>query len=235
MNPNPVTVRQVSARLARSYGFVAGAFWAIMIVLLVVVETLVLVFADDPSSVWQGFRWAPQYFLLFMGVMLVTTYLPIQVAHGITRSIAIRAGSLIAVVISVAFAVVLELGFLAERGLYNALGLVQFPDSIDLVASPERILLSITEFSVLYLAYFVGGWAIAAGFYRFGGWIGTLMIAPAAAPALLAEMSQWNGAILGEAHGHGQAWLAAAVVTALVALLWIYTRALVRTAPISAK
>jgi hypothetical protein len=235
MTTYPGTVRNVLSHLIRGYGYTMVAFWGIMIALLVVIESLVIVLADNPTSVWQGFRWAPQFFLLCIGIMMVTNHLPVQIAHGITRSVVLRAGSLIALAVSASSAIIIQLGFLAERAVYNSLGLVQFTDSIDLVESPGRIIVSTAEFTVLYLAYFIAGWAIAAGFYRLGGWYGTLLIAPAAVPALLADFFHWNGGILVGSTGLGQAWLSVAVVAVLTVLLWTYVRTLIRTVPVSAK
>ncbi|MFD0559708.1 hypothetical protein FB566_0360 [Stackebrandtia endophytica] len=235
MTANPGTVRNGLVHLLRGHGTTTVTFWGIVIGLALVAEPIVITAADDPNSVWQGFRWAPQYFMLFLGVMLVTTHLPVQVAHGLTRSAALRAGTIVAAVLSAGSAILLQLGFVVERAVYNSLGLVQFADGIDLVESPGRIIVSTVEFFGLYLAYFFGGWAIAAGYYRLGGWYGTLLIIPAAVPAAVAEYSHWNGGLLVGATGQAQAWLAVAAVIALVGLLWTYVRALTRTVPIRAK
>lgn len=179
--------------LLRALRLAVASFWLIMLVLFLIIGIFVAASGPDPTSVWTGARWAPQYFLGGAGFTLAAQHLRIHVSHGVTRRHYIVGGIWSGIAVSVIFGVVMELGFVLERVIYHANDWIQFDGTKDLAASPGAVAVATVEFTVMYAAYFFAGWLIGSGYYRFRAWTATLLMIPAVLPPLVIESMQWRG------------------------------------------
>jgi hypothetical protein len=163
---------------------------------------------------------ALKYWVLIVGIMLVVTHLRQFVINGITRRDLITGAAVFGVTAAIVFAVLLPIGHGLERALLGLAGPVppEYPAFSAGVALGE-----FGRYLPQELAFLVSGLAIAAGFYRYGGWPGILIVVPGVLPAAVAE-----GLIGIDENGHAEtrlvsypvALLVLLVVTALVAVLY---------------
>jgi hypothetical protein len=127
---------------------------------------------------------AAQYWLLVVGIMLVTMQLRQFVSNGVTRHAFIAGAALFMLILSVGFALVVVLGHGVESLLLGSAGerAPTYPvaGAADLVTELGRVLPGT-------LAWPVTGALIAAGYYRFRPWLGTLLLVPGALPAAVAS------------------------------------------------
>ena len=229
--------RRVAVEILRRQRLVLLVVGGAMIGLWALIVGILLAVDADPSRVWQGFRWVLQYVLLSIGVLVMSMYLPVCVAHGISRRALVVGATrfgLLAVLVS---AGAMILVFAVERGLYNAVGLTQFPDGLDPMASFGAGALTFLDITVTYLLYLLAGWFVAAAYYRLGGRLGTAMLVPALALLALAEAWQQRAAVfydiaplLGD-----HAWAGSLFLTMLGALVWWATVGMTASVPVRIK
>ncbi|GAA4892653.1 hypothetical protein LX16_1978 [Stackebrandtia albiflava] len=187
--------------LATRFALASAGFWVIVVAAFIVIASIVLSVADEPSSVWQGARWIPQYFVLFLGTMLSARFLPVYIAHGVTRRRFDAAAFAVVLGTAVGYAAIMQIGFLVERLVFRWSGGTQFPDGVDLVAGPAAVVGHGAEFALLYLAYLVTGWAIVTGYRRYGGLVGTVLLVPLLMLPFYAESVQWRTGLLAPVAG----------------------------------
>lgn len=182
----------ISKSLIRSHLRVFAYFWVMLSVLLIVIGIVVAVVVPQPTGVWQGSRWAPQYFVFVVGLTCAATQLRAYLAVGIARKQFLFGVSVLAVVMALGCTVLIELGFVIERAIFNAQGWSQFGHDRDLVASAGVVAQTAAEFFLLYVSYFLAGLMIGGGFLRLSPAVGVALIIPAALPPLIIESLQWN-------------------------------------------
>jgi hypothetical protein len=127
---------------------------------------------------------ALKYWVLIVGIMVVVTHLRQFVINGITRRDVMAGGALFGGTVAVIFAALVPIGHGLERALLSLAG----PVSPEYPAFSAGIALrEFGHFVPQELAFLVAGLAIAAGFYRYGGWPGVLFLVPGALPVVVAE------------------------------------------------
>lgn len=199
MTTHSPSVTTTFVDLFRRYRWGVYGAWGAMIALLVIIEGGAILLEWETSSLWQGFRWTPQIVLLVCGVMIATISTPIYIAHGVTRRTAAIATALYTAVTVTLSALIMVAGFVAERGLFNVVGLSQFPDGVDLVASPTAIGATFVEFALLFLFYTLAGVTIGIGYYRLGALWGTVLMVLTSVPLVAAEAWQWRMSLVSDA------------------------------------
>jgi hypothetical protein len=177
--------RAVAAELLRVYRLQAIWFWITMVVGIAVAATLVAVNGGADSSIWLMVAGtAAKYWLLVIGVMVVTVHLRMFVANGITRRDVSVGGAAFAVVTAAAFTLVVILGQIVEHVLLAEAD--KLPAGYPAL-SPGGVLGELGRYFPMLLAYLVTGALISVGFYRLGGWRGMALLVPGLLPLFSAE------------------------------------------------
>lgn len=173
----------------------------------------------EPSSVLQGMRWVPPYFILFMGVAVAVMYTPVYVAHGITRRTIRNVATGFGLSAAIGMAVVVSVLFTAEAALYDVLGLTQFSTGIDRSVGVGAF--AVLDLAVMYSVYFMFGWAIALAYYRLGPRWGTAVLVPSLLALTLADAWQWRAPFLYDVLPVlDQEWMGSLLMAGLCALGW---------------
>jgi hypothetical protein len=146
--------------------------------------TVITRVAEPEFSLWvMVFGTGTRYWLLVVGVIVVSMHLRQHVSNGITRrDFTIGAGIAGALMVT-ALAVLVPIGHAVESAVLHIAGPpAGYPE---LTAS-----LAVHEFGytlVSGLAFIVSGMAVTAGFYRYGGWGGLVFLLPGLLPLGIAE------------------------------------------------
>ena len=186
----PGPVRRLVRYLAPPQLRVYAAFWAILVLAWVVATVIVDRVGTVDFSVYlvmgQG---APKVFLFVMSLIIAATGLPLYVGYGITRRHAFTAAAIILGGAGLLFAV-LRLGVsLVEAAAYEATGLsagLSGPLPVTSVTEAGWLVLTGTVVHILWAA---SGWIVGVGYYRFGPWLGTVLVTPASIPLVIGELA----------------------------------------------
>ena len=178
--------RRVTLTLFRIYRPIALWFWG-MVAVGIAIASYVINYNAGPQtiSLWlvvAGF--GAKYWLGVVGVLLISLQLKSFVANGITRRAFLIGGAVFGLLGAVGFALMAPIGHAVEDGLLSLF--------VDLPAQYPAISVSgaLTEFGQTLpadLAFLVAGATVTAGFYRFGGLGGLLVMIPALLPVGVVE------------------------------------------------
>lgn len=227
----PVVVARTQLRAGLP--MVAG-YWGIMLTVYAVIITVVVAVGDTDVSIWATSGGsAPKYFLLAVGVMLTTVFLPTYLGNGVTRRDFTLGASLYIVVVAAVYAVIMALGFLAEHAIYSAADLMGGLDEPYPVQALSDGLDRFVAELLVGIAYLCSGWLMGTCFYRFGSWWGIGLIPVTVLPAAVTEIgfdSLWLG--YGINHGLGldrpPLGVGALMAVASIAAAWLANFALTR-------
>ena len=198
------------------------------------------VWGDVDASVWDGQSSVFQYAILAGGIMVVTGYVPVMVAQGVTRRAAAD-GSLVAVAgLTVAGALATTLAYGVEDLVFavndwpHVLGGTR---ELHIYDRPDQYGLILLEVMALYGTHVVAGMVIGAGLFRFGWVWGVPFLLGGVALAVLGEFlvaSGFVGVRAGDALGLEAPPVGAGVagVAALVAAGAVVSRRLIRGLPV---
>jgi len=161
------------SRLLAANVHVALWLWGALLVVVTVVAAGVAIFGDLTESAWEKGAQAPRWYALFVGIGLVSEFLPMYVAHGQTRR---QFGAQAAVTVALLapfLAVLIGVGYLAETGIYHLAGLEQVLSRPHMFTEPTQLHLVLLEYLLEFLVWIVAGALIGAGFYRWqaGGFL----------------------------------------------------------------
>lgn len=147
---------------------------------LVVIGIIVAVdrYGHLDRSIWEEASQIPQWFVLFIGVHLSMTYLPLSISHGRTRRDAAIEATLFMAAFSGLVAVLLTLSWGIERVAFSILDVKQVLSDPHIFDSATNYPLIFLESWIVLLIWVIGGAFIAASYYRYDG-PGLLAIAPA--------------------------------------------------------
>lgn len=232
------TVWTVTRTQARTGLPMIAGYWAIMGTVYAGIIATVLLVGDADVSIWATSGGsAPKYFLMVIGIMLTTAYLPIYVGNGVTRRDFARAASLYIVAVAAVYAVLMTLGYVVEYNLYSA------GDLFGGLKDPYPMRSFADAWSIFVAELFVGaaylcvGWLLGTCFYRLGTWWGIGLIPLTLVPAVVTEVgfdSLWAGYGINNGLGIEPPPLAIGVLiaSAAVAVAWIVNFALIRAVAI---
>ncbi|MDQ7905596.1 hypothetical protein RB614_13830 [Phytohabitans sp. ZYX-F-186] len=216
---------------------VAG-YWAIMLPIYAAIVALVLAVGDVDVSIWATSGGsAPKYFLLAVGVMLATVYLPVYVGNGVTRRDFALGASLYILLAAAVYAVFMTLGFAIEYPIYSArdlMGNLTDPYPVRSMADALAMLVGQLLVGAVYL---VCGWLMGTCFYRLGAWWGIVLIPLTVLPAVVTEIgfdALWLGYAINNGLGIEPPPLAVGVLMAVasIAVAWVANFVLIRTVAI---
>jgi hypothetical protein len=172
----------VTKTLFRVYRPVALWFVGFLVVGAAIAEAVITRFTEPGFSLWLLVAGtAPRYWLLVVGIMLVTMHLRQYISNGVTRRDFLAGAGVFGLILAVLFALWVPLGHGVESALLGLEG--------RLPAGYPAFTLSVAlrEFGYALpgsLAFLVAGVAISAGFYRYGPWAGFLVLLPGALPVV---------------------------------------------------
>jgi hypothetical protein len=177
--------RLVAKALFRFYRPVALWFLSVLTLGTAVAMTIVTRFTDPTFSLWLlVVASAVKYWTLIVGIMLVSMHLRQFVSNGVTRRDFVIGSGVFGLTIAVAFAIFVPLGHAVESALMVSIG--GAPPGYPAFSFSTAI----SEFGQVLpteLAFLASGLAVAAGFYRYGGWPGILFLVPGLIPMGVAE------------------------------------------------
>jgi hypothetical protein len=216
-----LSARRVTTILFRVYRPVL--FWSlgVIVVACALLMAIISSFTAPQFSLWLlVFGSATDYWLLVVGVMLVSVHLRQFVSNGVTRRAFVGGAAAFGAALAVAFAVLVPLGHGVESASVHAAA----APGTDYPAFSGSI--ALREFGHALpgeLAYLVSGLAIAAAFYRYGPWPGILLLLPGALPIAVTQGflgADENGRVDTRVLPYAAAVLLSLAVTALVAALY---------------
>ena len=217
MNPR----RMVLGSILQMYRPMVLWFAAALVVFVALTEIVIVQFADPPFSLWMFIAGSGvKYWFGVVGVMSVAAHLRLFVAAGITRRDFLAGSLLFGVLAAIAFAVFVTAGHGVEYVLRGGADGVPpaYPDW-----SPAVALREIGHILPSCLAFLVAGATASAGFYRFGAWIGLLLVIPALLPMAVSEGLLGigdKGEVVSRFLPYGVAFAVSLAVTALGALVY---------------
>jgi hypothetical protein len=144
---------------------------------VVVVQTIVSTIADEKTlyNVLTGFA-PPKYFLSVISLLIVVGSLPTYVAHGVTRRRTATSAALFAALATASF-VILSITAI----------------TVNLALAHKFDVYAVSRIALAHLltgyAYMAAGWMIGAAYYRYGPWIGTLLLPLTTLPGWVADIS----------------------------------------------
>lgn len=221
------------AQLRAALPMVAG-YWVIMFAVYALIITVVVAVGDTEVSIWATSGGsAPKYFLLAVGVMLTTVYLPVYVGNGVTRRDFARGVSLYILAIGAVYALIMTLGFAVEHAIYSSANLMSGLDEPYPVRGVSDGLATLVAELFVGIAYLCCGWVMGGCFYRFGNWWGIGLIPITVLPAVITEVgfnSLWAGYGINKWLGIDRPPLAIGVLMAVacIAAVWLVNFALIR-------
>ncbi|MFD1827741.1 MULTISPECIES: hypothetical protein [Mumia] len=152
-----------------------GAYFWIAVVLISVGLTVVIdTWADVEGSIADGVLGSAPYFLGVMGIIIPLAMLPMHLAGGATRRSFTRGVVVAGFALGVTYAFAGAVGMLVESLVFGGLDwstAIADPGLYDSSGDFFGIWLS---WSLTSIAYFLGGVALAVGYYRWGGIGGTV-------------------------------------------------------------
>ena len=178
------TSRLVAITVLRFYRPILLWFVGIVAVGDLIGLTIITRVTDPDFSLWvMVFGTGVRYWLLVVGVMVISLHLRQFITNGITRRDFTVGAGIAGAILALVLAALVPIGHAVEAAALHIGG--ARAGYLEPTAS-----LALHEFGyslVSGLAFLVSGMAVAAGFYRYGGWPGILVLVPALVPMGVAE------------------------------------------------
>ena len=218
--------------------------WPLAALIAVIVGACISRFTPVTESIWENAGQWPHWVLFSLATGLVSLYLPIAVAHGVTRRAAFRALAVTAVTVTLSWAACMVAGQLAERLIYHWLDWPDVLTGSHLFTSGSHftgadVLPMFADYGLLFLGYAATGALVGAAYFRLGGRLGTVVLPLTLLPVVVIEAllsTGWLGRAL-DSSGRYSVAAPVALGGALVVVLltgWL-TEVLLREAPLPAK
>ncbi|GIG40813.1 hypothetical protein [Cellulomonas phragmiteti] len=182
-SPTAHTVRRLGAALLR----LAGWFWALAVVVIVLANVVGWATRGSTDvSIAVYARQASTWFPFSLGIMLVSAYLRVHVASGMTRRTFVRAALVVQVAAALGYAAVLTLLVLVERAVHDALGWDSVITEVQLAdaSAPPWALLG--DLAVPLVLANLSGLLVGIVYQRGGAWWGTLTLPLTVGPVVAA-------------------------------------------------
>jgi hypothetical protein len=189
-SPVRAVVRQMRATYLQTFIW----FWAVVGFCWATIATVIILIGDADVSVWLWFGTSPsKYFLLVLGIITSSAYLPVYVGHGITRrQFALGCATFFGLT-SLAFGGLVLAGYVVELIMHAASGQFGVDGDAYPVASVGDGLAVFARSALIHAAFVCSGWLFGATFYRYGPWIGILLTPFCAVPGFGADFALGMG------------------------------------------
>ena len=162
--------------------------WVAASIVYAGVVTAVARWGSVDQGLWQSVAAGWQRYVVFgAGVTTTTTYLRTFLRNGVSRSLLSSASTVSAALIGLIGAAWISAGYVAEKLTYDHYGWVQELNSTTVFGWSDLWRVGL-ETPLVLAAYFISGWIVGAGFYRFGVVGGIALTVPGLVPAALVEL-----------------------------------------------
>jgi hypothetical protein len=202
--PGPLPSRRGPAPLAKTasvttFGHLAWIGWLWLATGVIVTGIVVAIgaFNDDGDlahSVWQeaaaGWQRWP---VLSAGVATTWSFAPLLVGNGVTRARLSASVAVTMVVLAVLGAAFIAAGYLIEGVVFDRNGWSHVLDAGGRTLDARMVGGLAVRHTLTLAGYFVSGWLIGIGFYRFGREAGIPLILPSIVPIVLVELLLLGG------------------------------------------
>ena len=230
----------LARRFLRDIGFLTVWIWPVAYVAAAAIIFTVSRFTEITHGGWENAGHWPRWFLFSTAIAFTAMYLPVAVAHGITRRAVLRALAATIAVTSVVWAALMAVGHVVEAVVYGALDWPAAPAAPHLFSDGYDVVPMLVEYGLLFGTYMVAGVLLSGLYLRYGAWVGTACIPLGLLPIVAVEAllsTGWVGGVLQEQAGADR--LAAPVVVvgavAVLALGAAAGYALLRDVPLRGK
>lgn len=174
----------VAQHIMYSFRWTIILYWLIYIVVFVGIGILTnsgVVTGSDfkGQEAWDATALSPKIFLLVIGILLTTISLAGFVSSGVTRRYFVGGVSLVLIIFSAIFALLMTAFIPLEQFIYNS-----GEGNLELGELGRKLF----EYFCLFFTFFGSGWLIGSGFYRFNWQIGVLISLAALLPPLIMEV-----------------------------------------------
>jgi hypothetical protein len=188
--PLPTTASVVTTGSLRWLGWV----WGVTAVVFVVVMAIIRAAGYDlENSLWQGAGAGWQRWVVFAaGVTTVPVYGPLLISNGITRQQLSWSAVVALTMVAIIGGAFITAGYAGEHALFGWYNWLHVLDDRTVV-EPGALALAAVESCTILAAYFVSGWLVGIGFYKWGPPLGIPLIAPSAAPLVASEVLVGTG------------------------------------------
>jgi hypothetical protein len=181
-----------------TFGHLAWVGWVWLAAFVIASGAVVAVgaFSDGQltDSLWQGLGAGWQrWILLAAGISTTATFAPMLVGNGVTRARLSASVTVTMVVLAVLGSVVVAAGYLLEGVVFSANDWSHVLDGGGRTLGARMIAGLAVRHALTFGAYFVSGWLIGIGFYRFGREGGVPLIVPSIVPVVLVELLLLGG------------------------------------------
>lgn len=166
----------------------AAWFFALALVGITAILLTISRFAEPQMSAVQFAYHAMLWYQFAMMVTVFVGYATVHVAHGMTRRSFIRGSLLAAGGIALGYALVITLMLLVERWLYARLGWYHGLSNIDAEVLDRGLWPYAWGAVLVFVVGNLSALLVAAAYYRFGGWWGTVLLPLTLAPLLLVSV-----------------------------------------------
>lgn len=188
--PHPERPQLTTTTGMLTYGHLSWLFWTWVVASIVYagVITAVARWGSIDQGLWQSVAAGWQRYVVFgAGVTTTTTYLRTFLRNGVSRSLLSSASTASAVLVALLGTAWISAGYVAEKLVYDHYGWVQELNSNAVFGWSDLWRVAL-ETPLVLVAYFISGWIVGAGFYRFGVAGGIALTLPGLVPAALAEL-----------------------------------------------
>ncbi|MFY1636602.1 hypothetical protein ACN27F_25555 [Solwaraspora sp. WMMB335] len=187
----------VTRALLRSQLPLAVTYWSIIYSVWAVVISLMASADVIEASMWQNMGLqAPRWFAFVFGIVAVGTALPIFVAQGVTRRHSLLGAWGFFVPYATGFAALTAVGFVVERLVFQAAGVLnQLTEPLPVISAAEVGAVWLHH-SLVNLGYMLTGALVAVAYYRINPWWATLLLPLVFLPAFAVETAfgtPWTG------------------------------------------
>jgi hypothetical protein len=179
------------------------------------------------DSFWAHIGWVLVW-LPFAAGIGTGAYLPVLVAHGISRRNATAASGAAMFAFALALAMYVQLGYAVEWLGFRALDRSTTLEDQHLFTEATQVHLVLAEYTLLFAGYLASGWLVWAGYYRFGA-RATVALPLAMLPGFGSQVALMAGSTSGIDIPAALALALAAVAAGVAAMT-----ALARTIPLKA-
>lgn len=156
--------------------YVGAWVWVIVALVVALVPHVIDRFGTVELSVFGSASTGPQWFLFVLAIILVAAGLGPHVAQGQTRRTFVLQTTAGFVVVGLVFALVAVAVYAGERWLYGVRGWPIEPEGGHLFTATDQWWLVFAESALLTPLFALSGVAVGATYYRWRGWIGTLLL-----------------------------------------------------------